>query len=49
MTKIFSLSRYLVLIAVIGLLLAAMAVFVFGGITTVNIIIRPSKAANITL
>ena len=40
MTKIFSLSRYLVLIAVIGLMLAAMAVFVFGGITTVNIIIE---------
>jgi uncharacterized membrane protein YqhA len=39
-TKIFSLSRYLVLIAVIGLLLAAMAVFVFSGIATVNIIIE---------
>ena len=40
MKAIFGLSRYLVLIAVIGLLLAALAVFVFGGIATVNIIIE---------
>jgi uncharacterized membrane protein YqhA len=40
MTNLFGLSRYLVLIAVIGLLLAAAAVFIFGGIATVNIIIE---------
>lgn len=40
MTTVFNLSRYLVLLAVIGLLLAAVAVFVFGGIATVNIIIE---------
>lgn len=40
MTKLLGLSRYLVLIAVIGLILAALAVFVFGGIATVNIIIE---------
>jgi uncharacterized membrane protein YqhA len=34
MRTVFGLSRYLVLVAVIGLLLAARAVFVFGGITT---------------
>jgi uncharacterized membrane protein YqhA len=36
MTRVFGLSRYLVLIGVIGLLLAAAAVFVFAGIATVN-------------
>jgi uncharacterized membrane protein YqhA len=36
MRRIFGLSRYLVYIAVIGLLLAGLAVFVFGGITTVT-------------
>jgi uncharacterized membrane protein YqhA len=40
MKNLFGLSRYLVLIAVIFLLLAALAVFVFGGIATVNIIIE---------
>jgi uncharacterized membrane protein YqhA len=40
MTKVFALSRYLVLFAVIGLLLAAVAVFVFGSIATMNTIIR---------
>ncbi len=40
MTRVFGLSRYLVLIAVIGLLLAALAVFVFGGIATVGIIVE---------
>ena len=40
MTNLFGLSRYLVLIAVIFLLLAALAVFIFGGIATVNIIIE---------
>ena len=40
MTKLFGFSRYLVLIAVIGLLLAALAVFIFGGIATVNVIIE---------
>lgn len=39
MRSIFGLSRYLVLIAVIGLLLAALAVFVFGGITAITTII----------
>jgi uncharacterized membrane protein YqhA len=40
MTKVLGLSRYLVLIAVIGLLLAAVAVIIFAGIATVNIIIE---------
>ena len=40
MTNLFSFSRYLVLIAVIFLLLAALAVFIFGGISTVYIIIE---------
>lgn len=40
MTRVFSFSRYLVLIAVIGLLLSAAAVFVFAGIATINIIIE---------
>ena len=40
MTRVFSLSRYLVLIAVIGLLLAAAAVFVFAGIATISIIVE---------
>jgi uncharacterized membrane protein YqhA len=40
MTKVFGLSRYLVLIGVIGLLLAAAAVFAFAGIATVSITIE---------
>jgi uncharacterized membrane protein YqhA len=40
MTQVFGLSRYLVLIAVIGLLLASAAVFVFAGIATVGIIVE---------
>ena len=44
MTNVFSLSRYLVVIAVIGLVLAALAVFVFGAITTVNIIFESFAA-----
>jgi len=40
MTRVFSLSRYLVLIAVIGLLFAALAVFVFGGIATIIVIVE---------
>ena len=40
MTKAFDYSRYMVLIAVIFLLLAALAVFVFGGIATVSIIVE---------
>ena len=40
MTRVFGLSRYLVLIAVIGLLFAALAVFVFGGIATVIVIVE---------
>ena len=40
MTTVFGFSRYLVMIAVIGLLLAAFAVFVFGGIATVIVIIE---------
>lgn len=40
MRSIFSLSRYLVLIAVVGLLLGAAAIFIFGGIATINIIIE---------
>lgn len=34
MRRVFATTRYLVLIAVVGLLLAALVVFVFGGITT---------------
>ena len=40
MTAVFGLSRYIVVIAVIGLLLASFAVLIFGGIATVNIIIE---------
>ena len=40
MTRVFALSRYLVLFAVIGLLLAAVAVFLYGGIATINTIIK---------
>jgi uncharacterized membrane protein YqhA len=40
MKRVFGLSRYFVLLAVIGLLLAAAAVFVFGGIATVAIVIE---------
>ena len=40
MRTVFSLSRYVVLIAVIGLLVAAIAVFVFGGITSVVTVIE---------
>ena len=40
MKFLISYSRYLILIAVIGLLLSAVAVFVFGGITTVTIVIE---------
>ena len=39
MRSLFSLSRYLVLVAVVGLLLASLAVFVFGGITTVTTVV----------
>lgn len=39
MRTIFGLSRYLVLIAVIGLLLATLAVFVFAGITSITTVI----------
>lgn len=37
--KAFSLSRYLILIAVIALMLCALAVFVFGGVVTINTIV----------
>jgi uncharacterized membrane protein YqhA len=40
MRTIFGMSRYLVYIAVIGLLLAALAVFVFAGIATVSMVIE---------
>jgi uncharacterized membrane protein YqhA len=40
MTRVFGLSRYLILIAVLGLLFAALAVFVFGGIATVIVIVE---------
>jgi uncharacterized membrane protein YqhA len=39
MRNIFGMSRYLVYVAVIGLLVAALAVFVFGGITTITTIV----------
>ena len=40
MRTLMGMARYLVLIAVIGLLLAALAVFVFGGISTVTILVE---------
>jgi uncharacterized membrane protein YqhA len=40
MNTVLRLSRYLILIAVVGLLLAAAAVVVFGGITTVRVIVE---------
>ncbi len=46
MTTVFNLSRYVVLIAVIGLLLAAVAVIILGGIATVNIIIQTVEHAD---
>jgi uncharacterized membrane protein YqhA len=48
MTRVFNLSRYLVLIAVIGLLLASAAVFVFGAIATVNIIVESFQYGEFT-
>ena len=38
MRQAFSATRYLILIGIIGLLLAGIAVFIFGGITTVVMI-----------
>ncbi len=38
MRGVFSATRYLILVGIIGLLLCGMAVFVFGGITTVVMI-----------
>lgn len=38
MREVFSAMRYLILVGIIGLLLCAMAVFVYGGITTVVVI-----------
>jgi uncharacterized membrane protein YqhA len=40
MGRLLGFSRYVVLIAVIGLLLASIAVYVFGGITTVIVIVE---------
>jgi uncharacterized membrane protein YqhA len=40
MRSLFGFSRYLVVLAVFGLLLAALAVFVFGLISTVNVIVH---------
>jgi len=40
MGRLLGLSRYVVLIAVIGLLLASIAVYVFGGIMTVTVIVE---------
>jgi uncharacterized membrane protein YqhA len=40
MRTVFGMSRYLVYIAVLGLLFAALAVFVFAGITTVNVVVE---------
>ena len=40
MRTVFGLSKYAVYVAVIGLLLAVLAVFVFGGITTVVTIVN---------
>jgi uncharacterized membrane protein YqhA len=40
MGRLFGFSRYVVLIAVIGLLLASIAVYVFGGIVTVTVIVE---------
>ena len=38
MSAVFGYARYLVLVAVVALLAAAVAVFVFGGVTTFAII-----------
>lgn len=38
MRPLFFASRYLILIAVLGLLLCTLAVFIFGGITTITIV-----------
>jgi uncharacterized membrane protein YqhA len=40
MTNLFGYTRYIVLIAVISLLLASLAVFIFAGVATINIIIE---------
>lgn len=40
MRTAFSLSRYVILIAVVALLLGAIVLFVFGGITTITIIVE---------
>lgn len=40
MRTVFSYSRYLVLIAVIGLLVCSLGVFVFGGITTLTVVVQ---------
>jgi uncharacterized membrane protein YqhA len=40
MRTLFGLARYVILIAVIGLLIASMAVFVFGAIMTVTVIVE---------
>lgn len=40
MGRVLGLSRYVVLIAVVGLLLASIAVYVFGGIVTVTVIVE---------
>jgi uncharacterized membrane protein YqhA len=40
MGRLLGFSRYVVLIAVIGLLLASIAVYVFGGIMTVSVIVE---------
>lgn len=45
MRTVFGYSRYLVLIGIIGLLLAAVAVFIFGGIATVSTVIDNFSAA----
>lgn len=45
MGKVFGFSRYLVLIAVIGLLIAAAAVLVFGGIMSVTVVLETFRHA----
>ena len=45
MGKVFGFSRYLVFIAVIGLLIAAAAVLIFGGIMSVTVVLETFRHA----
>ncbi len=49
LNRIFGLSRYLMIIAVIGVLLAATALLVYGAITTVDLIRDTIVAGNVSV